>query len=211
MTDIAEIVDLPDPAVRPLVHPLDLPPARPLFRRWCLVGTVTSPPVAFCAGGLVWFASQGYVAAVAVGVALVGVGAWAGRCLDDEAWAFIPRRRWDGGRSLPLSGELASAALLAGLLVAVLLLVAGRLAQPGVPSPVRAVVFGMGAAAAWRSWRASPTGPSARPAAPVGRGSWRCPGRRPSSAARSSRTTCCSAPAVPSPSPRWPGAARSCW
>jgi hypothetical protein len=147
MTDIAEIVDLPDPAVRPLVHPLDLPPARPLFRRWCLVGTVTSPPVAFCAGGLVWFASQGYVAAVAVGVALVGVGAWAGRCLDDEAWAFIPRRRWDGGRSLPLSGELASAALLAGLLVAVLLLVAGRLAQPGVPSPVRAVVFGMGAAA----------------------------------------------------------------
>ena len=109
MTDTAELVDLPDPAVRLLVRPLDLRPARPLFRRLWLVGTLTSPPVAFCAAALVWSPSQSYVAAVAVGVALVGVGAWAGRCLDDEPWAFIPRRRQDRRRPLPVSWELASA------------------------------------------------------------------------------------------------------
>ena len=46
MNDINELVELPDPAVQPLVHPLDLPRGRRLFRSSWLVGVLTSPPVA---------------------------------------------------------------------------------------------------------------------------------------------------------------------
>jgi hypothetical protein len=43
MNDINELVDLPDPAIHPLVHPLDLPQARRPFRTAWLVGALTSP------------------------------------------------------------------------------------------------------------------------------------------------------------------------
>lgn len=146
MNDIAELVHLPDPAVQPLVHPLDLPEARGHFRRWWLIGVLTSPPVAFCVAALVWFASQSYVVPLIAAGALVVVGVLASHLLSDEAWAYIPRRRQDRARPLPISWDLGSAVLVAALLAAVLVLVAFRLSQPDVAPQVRAFTFGMGAA-----------------------------------------------------------------
>ncbi|HET7875493.1 MAG TPA: hypothetical protein VFN71_08190 [Methylomirabilota bacterium] len=145
MNDIAELVKLPDPAVQPLVHPLDLPQARRCFYRLWLFGVLTSPPVAFLIAALVWFASQSYLGPLIAGAAILGPGIALNGRLDDEAWAFIPRRRQDRRRPLPVSWELSSALLLAGLLAAVLVLVAMRLSQPDVTPAVRAVIFGVGA------------------------------------------------------------------
>ncbi|MBO0684245.1 MAG: hypothetical protein J2P45_13880 [Candidatus Dormibacteraeota bacterium] len=149
MNDLVELVDLPDPSVQQLVHPLDLAPARSHFRRWWLVGALTSPPVALCLAALLWFASQSYVVSVIVGLAIIASGALAGRCLEDEAWAFIPRKRQDHGRRMPISWELGQAALLATLWGAVLLLVAYKLGQlqfgqPDAAPFLRAFLFGMG-------------------------------------------------------------------
>lgn len=60
---IPEIVDLPDPAVRPLVHPLDVPPARRLFRAATVVGALTGPYAGLGLAALVWFASASLAAA----------------------------------------------------------------------------------------------------------------------------------------------------
>jgi hypothetical protein len=146
--DVIELVDLPDPAVQPLVHPLDLPEARGWFLRLWMIGLVTSPPIAFCAAALVWFATQSYLAPLIVGGVLIAVGALAGHYLSDCAWEYIPRRRQDRQRPLPVSWELGASLFFAVLLAAVLLLVAWRLGRPDVPDPVQAVIFGGGAAVA---------------------------------------------------------------
>lgn len=143
---VTELVDLPDPAVQPLVHPLDLPEARRWFVRLWLLGVVTSPPIALCIAGLVWFASQSYVAPLIAGGVLIAVGAVASHYLSNCAWEYIPRRRQDRQRPLPVSWELGASLLFAILLAAVVLLVAQRLGQPDVREEVRAVVFGMGTA-----------------------------------------------------------------
>jgi hypothetical protein len=148
MNDIAELVDLPDPATQPLVHPLDLPAARRVFGMWWLVGTVANPAVGLCVAALAWFASQSYVVPLVAGFTLVGAGALVGHRLGEEAWAFIPRRRQDRERPLPISWDLASAMLFAALLAAVLVLAAARLGQADVAPDVRAFAFGSGAAAA---------------------------------------------------------------
>jgi hypothetical protein len=43
MNDVTELVELPDPATHPLVHPLDVPQARRPFRTAWLIGALTSP------------------------------------------------------------------------------------------------------------------------------------------------------------------------
>lgn len=144
--DVTELVNLPDPTVQPLVHPLDLPEARRWFVRLWLLGVVTSPPIAFCVAGLVWFASQSYLAPLIAGGVVIAVGSVSSHYVSDCAWDYIPRRRQDRERPLPVSWELFSSLLFAVLLAAVLLLVAQRLGQPDIPDEVRAVVFGMGAA-----------------------------------------------------------------
>lgn len=144
---IVELVELPDPEVQLLVHPLDLPEARRWFLRLWLVGVVTSPPIAFCVAGLVWFATQSYVAPLIVGGVLIAVGTVTAHYLTDCAWEYIPRRRQDRQRPLPMTWELGSSLLFALLLAAVVLLVAQRLGRPDVPDEVRAVIWGMGAAA----------------------------------------------------------------
>lgn len=149
MNDIVELVELPDPAVQQLIHPLDLASARGHFRRWWLMGALTSPPVALCVAALLWFATQNYAVPVLVGLSIIACGALATRCLQDEAWAFIPRKRQDRDRPMPITWDLGQATLLAGLWGAVLLLVAfqlGRLqfGQPDVAPFLRAFLFGMG-------------------------------------------------------------------
>lgn len=147
MTDITELVDLPDPAVQPLVHPLDLPQAAGAFRASWWVGALASPAAGLGVATIAWFASRSWVAPLIAGTSLVGFGALAGRYLQDQAWAFVPRRRQDRGRAVPLSWQLGAGLVLAAVLSVAVLLLAVRLAQPDVPSEVAEVTFGMGAAA----------------------------------------------------------------
>jgi putative flippase GtrA len=148
MKDVTELVDLPDPLVRPLVHPLDVPAARGPFRTALLIGMLTSPAVGLCIAVVIWFTSQSFVVPLVAGAAIIGLGAMANRFFRTEAWAFIPRKRQDLQRRLPLAWEFGSGLVLAAVLTLALLLVSFRLHQADVGVGVREVTFGMGSAVA---------------------------------------------------------------
>lgn len=141
-----ELVQLPDPAVQPLVHPLDLPEARQPFLQYWLITTLTDPPVAFCVAALLWFATRDPAVAVLAGLAIMVGGWFAQRCVRDQAWSFIPGKRQDRARPLPLTWALGANAVFAVLFAAVLLLIAFRLGQPDVPAQVRVYTFDFAAA-----------------------------------------------------------------
>lgn len=145
--EIREEIELPDPAVQPLVHPLDLPEARSSFRRGRLIGAFTSLPVAALLAALVGYLGHTVVGPIALFVALVVIGTVAGRCDIGRSWDFIPRKRQDRGRPLPQSWDLVSAGVLALVLGGALLVVVFRLDHDDVPVEVRAFTFG-GAAVA---------------------------------------------------------------
>jgi hypothetical protein len=96
---------------------------------------------------IVWFASHSYLAPLIAGAAVIGFGQLTSGVYQEQAWAFIPRKRQDRQRPLPVAWELGSGLVLAALLVVALVLVAFRLDQPDVPDQVRELTFGMGAAA----------------------------------------------------------------
>ncbi len=146
--DIREEVDLPDPDVQPLVHPLDLPAARGSFRAGRLIAALTSLPVAALVAAIIAYASRNALPPIIVFLALVVLGAAASRWFTDRAWDYIPRKRQDRARPLPGAWEVASAAVLALVLGVALLLVVFRLDDPDVPGAVRAYTFGMCAVAA---------------------------------------------------------------
>jgi hypothetical protein len=97
MNDVTELVELPDPATHPLVHPLDLPQARRPFRTAWLIGALTSPPVGALAAVIIWFASHNYLVPLLAGTAIIGFGQLASR-------VYRSRR----GRSSPASARTAS-------------------------------------------------------------------------------------------------------
>jgi len=143
-----EIVALPDPATQPLVHPLDLPEARAHYRRGRLMAALTSLPVATLLAAIVAYLTGGWVAPVVVFLALTVLGTLAARWSTDRAWDYIPRKRQDRDRPLPRAWEIGSAAVLALVLGAALLLIVFRLDDADVPVDVRAYTFGMCAVAA---------------------------------------------------------------
>lgn len=143
---VPELVDLPDPAVRPLVHPLDLPEARRLIRASALVGALAGPSAGLGIAALVWFASRSWLVPLIAGAVVIVFGDLARRHLAEQAWAFIPRRRQDRARPLPVSWQLGQTLAIAALWSAAVLLLAARLARPDVPAQVAEVTFGMGAA-----------------------------------------------------------------
>jgi hypothetical protein len=148
MNDIEEVVALPDPSTQPLVHPLDLPEARTLFRRGWLVGAVSSLPVAALIAAVVAYAGRNAVGPIAVFLALTVFGTLARRWYTDRAWDYIPRKRQDRGRPLSQWWDIASAGVLALVFGAALLLIVVRLGRDDVPLDVRSYTFGMCAVAA---------------------------------------------------------------
>lgn len=141
--DIREEVDLPDPDVQPLVHPLDLPAARGPFRAGRIVAALTSLPVSALVAAIIAYASRNALPPIIAFLALVVLGAMASRWFTDRAWDHIPRKRQDRARPLPRTWELASAAVLALVLGVALLLIVFRLDDPDVPLTVRSYTFGM--------------------------------------------------------------------
>lgn len=148
MSQLNELVDLPDPALQPLVHPLDLAGARHLFRTSWLIDMLTSPAVGLGVAAIIWFLSRSYVVPLVAGAVIVLAGTFASHFYRGEAWAFIPRKRQDHGRPLPRAWELASGLLLASLLVVDVALIGLRLGQSDIPREVREFTFGMAIGAA---------------------------------------------------------------
>lgn len=147
MTPITELVDLPDPKVQPLVHPLDLPEARRLFRISWLIGTLTNASIALCISAILWYFGGDYIGPVCAFVAIVGAGTIARSGYEHRAWEFIPRKRQDRRRALPILLELSSAVILAAVLAAALILITLRLSKGDILPGVRDFIFGMGAVA----------------------------------------------------------------
>lgn len=147
MTRITELVDLPDPKDRALVHPLDLPEARRLFRISWLIGTLTNASIALCISAILWYFGRDYIGPVCAFVAIVAGGTLARSGYEHRAWEFIPRKRQDRQRPLPILLELTSAVVLAIVLAAALVLITLRLREGDILPGVRDFIFGMGAVA----------------------------------------------------------------
>ncbi len=143
---IHEVVNLPDEAEQPLVHPLDLPEARADFQRALLVEVFASPPVGLMVAGIIAVVSGNYVATLIAGATLIGFGALASAFFRREAWAYIPRRRQDRERAIPLAWELGAAMVRGTVLALAILLIALRLGRSDVTGDVREFTFGMSVA-----------------------------------------------------------------
>ena len=146
MNDIAEIVDLPDRSVQPLVHPLDLAEAAGPYRAAWLIELLTGPPIGLAIGALIWAITGNLIVGLIAAVPVVAVGTYAGRIRRDEAWAFIPRNRQDRGRVLPDAWELAAGIVDGAAVVVAATLVADRLGQPDISIGIREFAFGAGVA-----------------------------------------------------------------
>ncbi len=146
--EIREEVELPDPAVQPLVHPLDLPEARRSFRRGWLIGAFTSLPVATLLAAMLGYLGHTVIGPVLLFLALILIGHYASKWNTDRSWDFIPRKRQDRERPLPRGWEMIAAGILAVVLGAALFLIVFRLDDDDVPVDVRAYTFGMVAVAA---------------------------------------------------------------
>jgi len=129
---ITEIVNLPDPAVQPLVHPVDVRVARRYFLCGWLIAGLSSPPVALSVAVVLWFVSSTVVGPVLAGITLVAVGHVARRRPYERAWSFIPRKRQHRQRPLPPLWDIGSALGGATLLAVTLALVATQLDQSAV-------------------------------------------------------------------------------
>lgn len=143
MSDIHEAVALPDPAVKRLLHPTDLPEARPLYLRGWWFGRLCSVPVVVAIGGVVWMLSGNLFATIAAPSSTFVIALIASRWHHARAWDFIPRKRQDaeGARSWRLLASVLDAAALVITAVALILATSVRPLSDGV------VAFAAGAAA----------------------------------------------------------------
>ena len=121
MNPIEEKVQLPDPETQFLVHPVDLPGARKEFLTGWWLGIIATPQVYTALLAFFWAVSNNYVTPVLVPLALVLVAGWISSKLTRGAWDYIPRKRHDKERRIPvllIGGALIkSSALLVGLIV----------------------------------------------------------------------------------------------
>lgn len=110
---LKEIVPLPDEHVQALIHPRDLPQARPAFQRAWTLGLLTHPAIyAAAASTLLRLTDQVGLALLApLSLPILAHLAW--RYHLREAWAYIPKRRQDRHR-LAAPGEAVIEGVLLG-------------------------------------------------------------------------------------------------
>ncbi|WP_432840081.1 hypothetical protein [Dactylosporangium sp. CA-092794] len=137
-----ELVALPDESVSPLVHPLDLPPARRAFFHAWLIAVLAGPATVASLVVVFWFVAEDRWVAPPAGLLVAVLGTAASAYFQREAWAYIPRKRQDRARPLPLSWDLGRYLVVAASAGAALALLGRRLLEPSVPQPVGAYVVG---------------------------------------------------------------------
>jgi len=122
MKEINEVVDLPSIEEKPLLHPLDIAPARrPYLASWWL-RRLASLPVAFLFGVVLWVISNNVVTPVLVPLVVLTMAALAAEYFAGEAWGHVPRKRMDRRRDSAALAQLAASfidaiALLSSLLI----------------------------------------------------------------------------------------------
>lgn len=121
MKDIKETVDLPDPKVQPLIHPLDLPQAKKSFALAWWLSALTLPTVFFGIAAVLWAISTNYVTPVLAPSIMAVCAVFARKFHLSEAWAHIPRSRQDTSRRVPIvwstvRSAVAALVFLAGLI-----------------------------------------------------------------------------------------------
>jgi len=145
MKDINEVIDLPSVETKPLVHPLDVAPARrPYLIAWWL-RRVASLPVAFLSGVILWVISNNVVTPIAVPIVVLTLAALAAEFFAGQAWQHIPRKRMDRGRDSAALPQLAAAFIDAIALVSALLIVIGWAATRSFSENVEEFTIGAGA------------------------------------------------------------------
>ena len=95
MSDMHEAVPLPDPAVKRLLHPTDVPEARMLYLRGWWFARLCAIPIAVAIGAVVWTFSGNLPASLAAPTSCFTIGFAASRWHQARAWDFIPRKRQD--------------------------------------------------------------------------------------------------------------------
>jgi hypothetical protein len=146
MNDLHEAVTLPDPAVKRLLHPTDLPRARALFLRGWWFARLCSLPVAVAIGAVVWLLSGNLLASLVAPISTFVIAFTASRWHEARAWDFIPRKRQDrdGAGSWRLRAAGLDAVALLVTAVAVILAVNSTPVSPAVVA--YAVGSGLGVA-----------------------------------------------------------------
>lgn len=143
MSDMHEAVALPDPAVKRLLHPTDLPAARSLYLRGWWFGRLCSLPVVVAIGALAWMLSGNLLVTVAAPVSTFVIALIASRWHRARAWDFIPRKRQDaeGPGSWKLLASVLDAVALVVTAVALIVAMTARPLADGV------VAYAVGAGA----------------------------------------------------------------
>lgn len=143
MSDMHEAVALPDPAVKRLLHPTDLPEARPLYLRGWWFGRLCSLPIVVALGAIVWMLSGNLLATIAAPLSTFVIALIASRWHHARAWDFIPRKRQDaeGARSWKFLASVMDAVALVVTALALIIATSVRPFSDGV------VAYAVGAAA----------------------------------------------------------------
>lgn len=141
MNDMYEAVTLPDPTVKQLLHPTDLPEARGLYLRGWWFGRLCSIPVVVAIGAVVWAISGNLLATIVAPLSTLAIGLLASRWFISRAWDYIPRKRQhtSGASSWRLLATLIDAVALLVIAAALILAVNAR------PMPEDVVAFATGA------------------------------------------------------------------
>ena len=122
MKEIKEVVDLPSVEAKPLLHPLDVAPARkPYLISW-LLRRLASVPVALLFGVVLWVISNNYLTPFVVPLIVLVSAALAAEFYAGQAWSYIPGKRMDtqrdsGALAQVLNSFIDALALVSGLLI----------------------------------------------------------------------------------------------
>lgn len=144
MNTIREEGNLPDPAIQPLVHPLDLPAARRSFAASWWLDQLASPTMFLALASMLWAISNNYITPILVSLVVTVCAAFASRYQSGEAWSHIPRKRHDHQRHVPLWWSVAQTAISTLALYVGLILLLGWIIARDFPPGVAAFSVGMG-------------------------------------------------------------------
>ena len=134
MNDMHEAVTLPDPAVKRLLHPTELPEARSLYVRGWWFGRLCSAPILLAIAAIVWTISGSLGPPLLAVSSTLAIGLVGSRWHEARAWDFIPRKRQasDGPAFWQLLAVAMDAAALPIAAVAVLIALRDRVLADGV-------------------------------------------------------------------------------